>query len=215
MEIALVGATGMAGSEILNEAVNRGHQVTAICRHPEKLPERDGVHPRKADVMDVAALTAAFAGQDAIIHAYAPPRADSIESRIEQQTRGTKSIIAAAKAAGIHRVLAVGGAGTLEVSPGVRHMDTPEFPPEWMGGAKSTGLIKDLLKAEPALEWSFLCPAHFLEPGERTGKFRLGLDELIVDASGESRISTADYAVAMIDELEQGKHIRQRFSIGY
>jgi uncharacterized protein len=214
MKIAIVGATGMIGSKLLEEAVDRGHVVTAVSRHATKLPAHDRVRPVEADVNDTEALADAFSGQDAILHAFAPPRL-SVAERVEQQRAGTRSIIAAAKSAGVHRVLAVGGAGTLEVSPGVTNADRPEFPASWEGGVKSTALIKGLLAAEPDLDWTFLCPSHDIFVGERTGKFRLGLDRMLVDADGKSSISTADYAIAMIDELENPKHSRRRFTVGY
>jgi putative NADH-flavin reductase len=214
MKIAIVGATGMIGSKLLEEAVDRGHVVTAVSRHATKIPAHDRVRPVEADVNDTKALADAFSGQEAILHAFAPPRL-SVEERVEQQRAGTRSIIAAAKSAGVHRILAVGGAGTLEVAPGVMNADRPEFPASWEGGVKSTALIKGLLAAEPDLDWTFLCPSHDIFVGKRTGKFRLGLDQMLVDADGKSSISTADYAIAMIDELENPKHSRRRFTVGY
>ena len=214
MKIALVGATGRVGARILAEAVARGHEVTAISRSPETL-KATRVRPVAADVNDGTALTAAFRGADAIIHAYAPPKADSVETRVAKQRAATRAIIAAAKSAGVRRILAVGGAGTLEVAPGVRNMDRPEFPKEWEGGAKSTAVVKELLSAELELAWTSLSPPHFLQPGERTGRFRVGGDEMLVGANGESRISMEDFAIAMIDELENPKHTGQRFTVGY
>jgi uncharacterized protein len=214
MKIAIVGATGMIGSKLLEEAIDRGHVVTAVSRHATKLPVHNRVRAVEADVNDTEALAAAFSGQDAILHAFAPPRL-SVAERVEQQRAGTRSIIAAAKSAGVRRILAVGGAGTLEVAPGVMNADRPEFPASWEGGVKSTALIKGLLAADPDLDWTFLCPSHDIFVGERTGKFRLGLDRMLVDADGKSSISTADYAIAMIDELENPKHSRKRFTVGY
>jgi putative NADH-flavin reductase len=214
MKIAIVGATGMIGSKLLEEAIDRGHVVTAVSRHATKLPAHDRLRPVEADVNDTKALAAAFSGQDAILHAFAPPRL-SVAERVEQQRAGSRSIIAAAKSAGVGRILAVGGAGTLEVAPGIMNADRPEFPASWEGGVKSTALIKGLLAAEPDLDWTFLCPSHDIFVGERTGKFRLGLDRMLVDADGKSSISTADYAIAMIDELENPKHSRKRFTVGY
>jgi putative NADH-flavin reductase len=133
----------------------------------------------------------------------------------DEQVRGTSSIIAAAKKAGIKRVLWVGGAGGLEVASGVKVIDSPDFP-EWIKpGSKATSNALEQLRNEQELEWTFLAPSAVLEPGQRTGKFRLGGDQLLVDAKGESRISVGDYAVAMLDELEQPKHVRQRFTVGY
>lgn len=215
MDIALVGATGYVGSKLLEEALYRGHTVTAIVRNPDKLPEHDMVSPAKADVMDVGALTALFEGKDAVIHAYAPPKDLNVPTRVELQHTATSAIITAAKQAGVKRILAVGGAGTLAVAPGVMNMDRPEFPKEWESGAKSTARIHDLLSREPDMEWTVLCPSHNLVPGTRTGKFRLGENDLLVGPDGDSRISLEDYAVAMLDELEDPRHIRKRFTVGY
>jgi uncharacterized protein len=259
MRIALVGATGLIGSKLLTEAVNRGHTVTAICRHPEKIASHALVRAVRCDVMDTAALAREFQGQNAILHSYttaADPviveslkaavnqtevdrntalRADPeaffkalisywpadpaahdvhVKFRIDNQVLGTRSIIAAAKEAGVKRVLAVGGAGTLRVD-GVRSMDRPEFPKAFEGGAKSTAVIKDLLKEARGLEWTFLCPPTSIFPGERTGKFRLGLDDLLVAPDGMASISLEDYAMAMIDELETPRHTGLRFTVGY
>lgn len=215
MRVAIIGATGFIGSKILNEAITRGHVVTAITRSPERLPQHDRIHPAKADVNDVSALTELLRGQDAVIHAYAPGRGVEAQALKELQRAGTLSIIAATKAAGVTRLLAVGGAGSLEIRPGVAHFDTPEFPQQYQAGARATAQIKDLLKAEKDLDWTFLCPSTSIFPGERTGKFRLAGDELLIGADGQSRISVEDYAVAMIDELEQPKHTRHRFTVGY
>jgi putative NADH-flavin reductase len=189
--------------------------VTAVTRSPDKLPKSDRIIPAPGDVNDVPLLTRYFRGQDAVIHAYAPGRGIGAQESMEKQRAGTLSIIAAAKAAGVKRLLAVGGAGSLEVAPGVAHFDTPEFPAAYQGGARATAQIKDLLRAEKDLDWTFLCPSTSIAPGERTGKFRLGGDRLLIGADGQSRISVEDYAVAMIDELENPKHTGHRFTVGY
>jgi uncharacterized protein len=215
MKIAIVGATGFVGAKLLAEAVSRGHQVTAITRSPEKLRRDPHITAVAADVNDVPTLIEAFRGQEAVIHSYAPARKDSIDARIAQQRRATTSIIAALRGAGVRRILAVGGAGTSEIAPGVKLMDSYLFPKAYEGGAKSTAVIKDLLKAEPDLDWIFLSPPHALEAGTRTGKYRLGRDNLIFEeATGRSHISVDDYAVAMIDELENPRHSRERFTVG-
>jgi putative NADH-flavin reductase len=215
MKIAIVGATGFIGSKLRDEAVSRGHVVTALTRSPGKLPRRDHIIPALSDVNDVATLTAYFRGRDAVIHSYAPGRGLGAEELMEKQRAGTLSIIAAVKAAGIKRLLAVGGAGSLEVAPGVAHFDTPEFPAAYQGGARATAQIKDLLRAEKDLDWTFLCPSTMIFPGERTGKFRLGGDQLLIGEDGQSRISVEDYAVAMIDEVETPRHTGHRFTVGY
>src|SRR5438067_6856781 len=215
MKIALVGATAFIGSKLRDEAVSRGHIVTAITRSPDKLPHSERIIPAPADINDVPALARYFKGQDAVIHSYAPGRGVSPQENMDKQRAGTLSIIAAMRAAGIKRILAVGGAGSLEIAPGLAHFDSPDFPPEYQGGARATAQIKDLLRAEKDLEWTFLCPSHTIAPGERTGKFRLGGDQLLIGADGVSRISVEDYAVAMIDELENPKHTGRRFTVGY
>ncbi|WP_300161085.1 NAD(P)H-binding protein [Solidesulfovibrio sp.] len=215
MRIAIIGATGYVGSVVLQEALARGHEVTAVVRHVEKLPSHPKLTARAVDVADVAGLAEALAGSQAVIHAYAPPRDLPVDARIAAQRQGTRAILDAMKRAGVGRILAVGGAGTLVVPGGGRNMDRPDFPKEWEGGARSTAEVKEMLRLEPGIEWTFLSPSHLLVPGERTGAFRLGLDELLVGPDGESRVSLADYAMALLDELETPKHTGRRFTVGY
>jgi uncharacterized protein len=213
VNIALLGATGFVGSALLNEALDRGHTVSAIVRHPEKLAPRDRLVVKRGDVYDAALLANLIQGQDAVISAFNPGWKDP--NLYDDQVRGTASIIAAIKEAGIKRVLWVGGAGGLEVKSGVRVIDSPDLPDWVRPGSLATMEALEELRKEPELEWSFLAPSAQLQPGIRTGKFRLGTDQLLVDSNGQSRISVQDYAVAMIDELEHPKHIRQRFTVGY
>jgi uncharacterized protein len=213
MKFALIGATGNVGSRILSEALARGHDATAICRRPERLPAAARLRALRCDVFDTAALAQALAGHEAVIHAYKPAR--DHPDRMGEQRRATRNIIAAMKGAGVGRILAIGGAGTLEVAPGVRVMDTPELPREWAMGALSTAQVKELLAAERGLEWTSLSPSLWLEAGRRTGKFRLGGNQLLRDADGRSHISFEDYAVAMVDELERREHSGRRFTVGY
>ena len=215
MNIAIVGATGFVGSKLLNEAVHRGHNVTAITRSPQKLPVAAGIDPVGADVNDINTLVVYFRDKEAVIHSYAPARELGVAEKMEQQGKATQTIVTAVKAASVKRLLAVGGAGSLYVAPGVRNMDQPDFPKEYEGGVKATLLIKEILLKEPELDWTYLSPSHMLVPGERTGNFRLGLDDLLIGADGQSRISVEDYAVAMIDELEHPQHTRRRFTVGY
>jgi hypothetical protein len=213
MKVVLLGATGFVGSALLKEALDRGHKVTAIVRDPEKLEQRDGLIPRTGDVYDTASLAGLIEGNDALISAFNPGWKDP--NLYDDQVRGTKSIIAAAKEAGIKRVLWAGGAGGLEVKPGVRVVDDPALPGWVRPGSLATIDALDQLRKEPELEWTFLAPSAEMKPGERTGKFRLGGDHLLVDSAGHSKISVQDFAVAMIDELERPLHIRQRFTVGY
>jgi hypothetical protein len=202
MKIALIGATGNAGSRILTELSRRGHHVTAIARHPEKLPALPGVTPLQADANDVAGLAAAIKGHDVVV------------SAVHFTASDPRKLIAAVHQAGVLRYLVVGGAGSLEVAPGVRLIDTPEFPAIYKAEAAAGAAFLDLLRQETALDWSFLSPSMMFVPGERTGKFRLGRDQLLTNDKGSS-ISFEDYAVALSDEIEKPAHSRQRFTVGY
>ena len=202
MKIALIGATGNAGSRILAELSRRGHAVTAIARNPRKVPELKGVTPRQADADDVAGLAAALRGHDVVI------------SSVHFTASDPNKLIEAVHAAGVGRYLVVGGAGSLEVAPGVKLIDTPEFPAIYKAEAAAGGAFLDLLRRETRLDWTFLSPSALFVAGERTGKFRLGGDQLLTNEKGSS-ISFEDYAVAMADEIEKPVHSRQRFTVGY
>jgi putative NADH-flavin reductase len=214
MRIALIGATGQIGQHVLAEALSRGHQVTAIVRHPEKLTAQPGLTAVQGSAYDTAALAQQLKGFDAVLSAFNPGWTDA--DIAANQIKGTDSIIAATKQAGVKRLLVVGGAGSLKV-PGtdIDVVDTPEFPAEWKAAAGAVRETLKHLRSEKELDWTFLSPAAHIEPGERTGRFRLGGDELLVDAKGESRISLPDYAVALVDELESPQHSRQRFTVAY
>jgi putative NADH-flavin reductase len=213
MKIALIGATGFVGSAILKEAVDRGHEVAAIVRNPEKLTPHAKLHPKKGDVYNEDEVVRLVTGHDAVISAFNPGWSNP--DIYNQQVKGARSIINGVKKAGVKRLLFVGGAGSLEVKPGIQSVDLPEFPAEYKQGALATREALNMLRKEVSLEWSFLSPSAELSPGKRTGKFRLGTDQLLTSAQGESRISVEDYAMAMIDEVEMPKHIRRRFTVGY
>lgn len=203
MTIALIGATGFIGSRILTELVSRGHAVTAIVRNPEKVPALAGVKAVKGDIFDKDGLATLLAGHEAVV------------SSVHYLASDAEALLGAVKQSGAKRYLVVGGAGSLEVAPGVKLFDTPEFPAVYLDEARKGGAYLDLLKQEKALDWTFLSPSAVIAPGERTGKFRLGLDQLLVDGKGESRISAEDYAIALVDELEKPAHSRRRFTVGY
>jgi putative NADH-flavin reductase len=212
MKIALIGATGYVGSKLLDEALARGHAVTALVTRPEKLADRADVIAVKADVLDEANLAAQLRGFDAVISAFSGHAQADV---LDYYLRGFRAIVAATKAVSVPRLLVVGGAGSLEVAPGVQLVDTPEFPAQWKGTAEGARQALALLRAERELDWTMLSPAAHLEPGTRTGRFRLGADSLLTDADGHSKISLEDYAVAMIDELERPAHGGTRFSVAY
>ncbi len=211
-KIALIGATGFVGTEILKEALSRGHNVTALVRHPEKVEKNDKVNAIKADVFDTDALAKQIAGHDIVISAFNPGWTDS--NIRENHINGSRSINEAAKKAGVKRVIVVGGAGSLSIN-GQQLVDSAEFPAEWKEGALGARQALNLLREDSDLDWTFVSPAIILQPGERTGNYRLGKDEPVFNDKGESTISSADLAVAILDEAEQNKHIRARFTAGY
>jgi len=213
MKIALIGATGFVGSAILKEALDRSHEVAAIVRNPDKLTPHAKLHTKKGDVYHEDEVARLVAGYDAVISAFNPGWSNP--DIYNQQIKGARAIIHGVKKAGVKRLLFVGGAGSLEVKPGIQSVDLPGFPAEYKQGALATRDTLNMLREEASLEWSFLSPSADLSPGQRTGKFRLGTDQLLVDAQGDSRISIEDYAMAMIDEVENPKHIRRRFTVGY
>jgi uncharacterized protein len=203
MKIAVIGASGNAGSRITTELARRGHSVTAIARHPEKIASGANVTPTRGDVMDQAGLARLLAGHDAAI------------SSVHFLASDPAKLIAAAKESKVGRYLVVGGAGSLEVAPGVRLVTTPGFPVAYKAEAEKGAAFLDLLRAEKELNWTFLSPSALFVAGERTGKFRLGTDQLLTAADGKSSISFEDFAVALADEIERPAHIRQRFTVGY
>ena len=214
-EVLLIGATGFVGSAILNELLNRGHKVTAVVRDPAKLEGKAGVTAVKEDVANVDAIAALAKGKDAVISAYNPGWTNpDIATLI---TENYPRILNAAKQSGVGRLLIVGGAGTLFCAPGLRVVDSGAIPEEIMGGVRPLGdFYLNTLMNENDIDWVFFSPAGaFDENGQRTGEFRLGKDDLVVDAEGNSHISVQDYAVAMVDELEQENHHKERFTIGY
>lgn len=214
-KIVLIGASGFIGSAILNEALNRGIKVTAVVRNPEnvKISNADLTIVR-ADVSNAATVAEISKGADAVISAYNPGWTNP---NIYEETLTTyPAILEGVKKAGTKRLLIVGGAGTLFVAPGLRVVDSGAIPTEIMGGVKSLGeFYLDTLMNEKEIDWVFFSPAGSIEPGERTGNYRLGKDDLIVNDKGESKISVQDYAKAMIDELEAPAYHQERFTIGY
>ena len=201
MKVAVVGASGQAGSQIVKELSARGHAVTGIARNPEKIAALPGVTAKSGDA-NKPGLAALLSGHDAVV------------SSVHFTASDPDLLIAAVRESGVKRYFVVGGAGSLEVAPGVRLIDAPDFPAAYKAEATAGAVFLDKLKAASDLDWSFLSPAAMFAPGERTGKFRLGLDNLIANENGSS-ISFADFAIAVVDELETPRHIRRRFSIGY
>jgi putative NADH-flavin reductase len=209
MKVVLFGATGKSGSRLMQELVTRGHRVTAVARDVSKLPAANGVDVKQDDLSDARRTADVIRGADAVISAYAPPANDT-----DELVGVTRRQVEAVRAAGVDRLLVVGGAGGLEVAPGVSLIDSGHLPAPWLPIANSHVKAFDVLRNSD-VDWTYVAPAAFFEPGERTGKFRTGKDELVTAANGESRISMEDYAIAMVDELESGANRRKRVSVGY
>ena len=211
MKIALIGASGHIGSRILNEALSRGHQVTAIVRDPAKITTtHNNLHIVAGDVLNTEELASKLKGHDIVISAFSP----GFENPF-LLVDASSSIIKATKKAGVDRLIAVGGAGSLEVAPGVQLMNTSHFPAAWKNIAQAHADALKVYLTETDLKWTNFSPAALIEPGTRTGKFRLGENQLVADEQGNSKISMEDYAIAILDEAENRKYIKKRFTIGY
>lgn len=214
MKVALIGASGFVGTPLLNELLSRGYEVTAIVRNPEKVTlTNENLVVKGADVFDAENLAGIIAGNDAVVSAYNAGWTNP--NFYDDFTKGSKAIEAATKQSGVKRLLVVGGAGSLEIAPGVQLVDTPEFPAEYKTGATAARDYLNILKTDTVLDWTFISPAINLHPGERTGKFRLGTDQPVFDADGKCDISVEDMAVAIVDELENKQFIKRRFTLGY
>ena len=203
MKIAIIGATGNVGTRLVNEALSRHHAVTAIARDTSKLTRRTGLSATLGDVTKPDALLPLLKGHDAII------------SSLRFQGIDSQQLIDLARSSGVKRFLVVGGAASLEIAPGQVLLDSPHFPPAYKPEASAAKAFLDTLRNVKDLDWTFLSPSAFFGPGERTGKFRLADNTLLTAADGKSSISYEDYAVAMFDEIENPRHIRARFTVGY
>jgi putative NADH-flavin reductase len=216
MKVALIGASGFVGTAILNELLHRGHQVTAIARHPEKVKKAENTDAVSANVLDENELVPVIKGHDAVISAYNAGWTNP--NLYNEFIAGSKAIQAAVKKAGTKRLIVIGGAGSLFIGPNQQIVDTAEFPKEWKPGALAARDYLNILKEEKDLDWTFLSPAiemHHGTSGTRKGIYRTGLENPVFDANHKSIISVEDLAVAIVDELEKPKHIRQRFTVAY
>ena len=216
MKIALIGATGFVGSAILKEALDRGHEVTAIARDAGKIKAQNNLKIVDGDVMDSDSLAEILKGNDVVVSAY---NAGWTNPELYNDfLKGSRSIQEAVKKSGVKRLIINGGAGSLYVAPNVQLVDTPEFPEAFKPGAGAARDYLNELKNEDQLDWTFLSPAIEMNPGaphERKGTYRVGLESPVFDAGHRSRISVEDLAVAIVDEAENPKHIRERFTVAY
>ena len=212
MKIAIFGASGMIGQRITQEALARGHQVTALGRSPEKVTAS---HPnltvQAADALDPASIAAAVAGHDVVVSSISPNGQEP-----EVLVDSAHALLEGVERAGVRRLIVVGGAGSLEIAPGLQLVDSPDFPADWRPGALAhRDGLNIYRQSSGAVDWTFFSPAGFIAPGERTGKYRTDTDSLLTDEKGESRISAEDYAVALLDEIETPRFLRQRFTAAY
>lgn len=217
MKVALIGATGFVGKALVNELISRHHEVIAIARHPESLAIKSPlIHLVSADVLDSKQVANAVKGADAVVSAYNPGWTNP---RIyEEFLEGSRAIIEGVKQAGVKHFIVIGGAGSLEIKPGLQLIDTPQFPAEYKPGASAARDLLNEIKKEQNLDWSFFSPAILMNhdtAGVRRGQYRLGLDNPVFDEKGQSILSVEDLALVIVDELEQPKHVKKRFTAAY
>ena len=216
MKIALIGATGFVGNGILNELLQRGHQVTAIARHAGKVTESENLKSVSANVLDEEELLSALKGNDAVVSAYNAGWTNP--NLYNEFIAGSKAVQEAVKKSGIKRLIVVGGAGSLFIAPGQQIVDTDSFPKEWKPGALAARDYLNFLKEDNELDWTFVSPAIEMHPGTsgtRLGTYRTGLENPVFDKDMRSVISVEDLSMAIADELETPQHIRKRFTVAY
>jgi putative NADH-flavin reductase len=216
MRVVLYGATGTIGSRILKELLSRGHVVTAVARDPSKLAAQNNLKIEKGDMLDADNIAKVAKGSDVVVSSYGPPHGPQWPdpTKVNLLVDAARALIAGVRRAGAPRIIMVGGAGSLEISPGLMLVDTPTFPDVYKAAALAHRDAYYVLR-ESDLNWTYFSPAATIQPGERTGKFRLGKDTVVSDDKGNSFITAEDYAIALVDEVEQGRHTKQRFTIGY
>lgn len=217
MKIALIGATGFVGSEILKEALNRGHKVTAIARNTGKISiENDLLKTAEVDVKEIGKLAEILQGNQVVISAFNPGWTNP--NLYEEYLEGANAIQQAVKASGVKRLLVVGGAGSLLLQEGTRVIDDPSFPEEIKPGARAACEYLEILKREEELTWTFFSPALGMAPGKPVGRrntYRKGLENPVFDQEGNSELSVGDTAVVLVDEAELAVHLNQRFTAAY
>ncbi|OOG61657.1 NAD-dependent dehydratase [Rhodanobacter sp. B04] len=213
MKIALFGATGHLGQGILHEALSRGHDVVAVVRDPSRLTRHNArLKVVTGDVAQPATWLDAVRGADAVVASLSARR----DGNPDSVPANAGVLLDNLPKAGVKRLLWVGGAGSLEVAPGVKVIDDPHFPDAWKPEAKAQGRALDVFRASKAdVDWTYISPAALIEDGERSGKYRVGGDQLLVDANGVSRITVPDYAVALLDRIEKHDALRQRITVAY
>jgi len=210
MNILLLGGTGHIGSRVRKEALKRGHSVTAVARDTSDLAPTDRLRVETADASNTNTVRRLAEGHDVIVTSLSP-RGEGGE---DTYLAAIDAVLDATQESDVDRVVIVGGAGSLKVDERTELLDTPDFPEEFREEAEAGRAARDRARASDA-NWTVLCPPIVIEPSERTGSFRVGDDHLLTDEEGESYISTEDFAVALVDELEEAEHEREQFTVAY
>lgn len=211
MNIVVFGGSGMIGQRITREALNRGHNVTAVVRNPAQFPfTSPNLTVKAGNMLNPAEVAQLVAGYDAVVNATRQP----VNVQGQAYSDSARALVDGLARAGVRRLIVVGGAGSLKVAPGLQLVDSPDFNPAWRPGALAMRDALDIYR-NADLDWSYFSPAGLIAPGERTGHYRTGTDQLVTNENGESRISAEDYAVALVDELENPHFIRRRFTAAY
>lgn len=210
MKIALYGSTGRIGHRILNEALARGHKVTAIVRDASAMREPNAnLEFKTGDVLKAESVAAATKGADVVVSAYGPGAGDP--NQIAEAARSLSEGLATNQPV---RLIVVNGAGSLEVAPGKQLLDTPDFPAAYKKTAEAHRQALEVLK-NSSVDWSAASPSAEITEGTRTGRYRTAKDQLLVDEKGKSHISMEDFAAAVLDEIERPRYSRSRFTVGY
>jgi putative NADH-flavin reductase len=211
MQISVLGATGRIGRRIVDEALRRKHTVTAVARGPSPENAEGRVTPKKADVTEPSELEAVIQAHDAVVSAVGPAPGTAVSMVVDT----TRALAAAAMRTRVKRLVIVGGAGSLAVEPGLELLHTPDFPKEFRDIALAHREALEIWRRVKELDWTYVSPAASIEPGARTGKYRVGHNDLLIDEAGQSRISMEDFAVAVLDEVENNSHVRERINVAY
>ena len=215
-KVAVIGATGFVGTQVVKELANRGYFVNALARNTSKIEESENVKAITVDVYNTSELSEILKGNDAVISAFNPGWTNP--NIFEDFLKGAESIEKAVEESGVKRFITVGGAGSLYIAENLQLIDTPEFPAEIKPGAEAARQYLEIIKKNENLDWTFFSPAiemHQGTAGVRKGTYRTALENPVFDESGRSILSVEDVAVALVDELENNQFVKQRFTAAY
>ena len=215
-KVAVIGATGFVGTQVVKELANRGYFVNALARNTSKIEESENVKAVTADIYNTSELAEILKGNDAVISTFNPGWTNP--NIFEDFLKGAESIEKAVEESGVKRFIVVGGAGSLYIAEGLQLIDTPEFPAEIKPGAEAARQYLEMIKKNEVLDWTFFSPAiemHQGTAGVRKGTYRTALENPVFDENGRSVLSVEDVAVALVDELENNQFVKQRFTAAY